>query len=96
MVANNLDAVVAVIMFLSSFSCQAPSLRWVFLSLSINQCRDAAALATSGSLIIDYIDWLMERQDGQVFAAIVAVITALSPFQMNMCPAKVEVRVYQG
>lgn len=38
----------------------------------------------------------MERQDGQVFAAIVAVITALSPFQMNMCPAKVEVRVYQG
>ncbi|TMS07463.1 Neurobeachin [Larimichthys crocea] len=55
------------------------------------KCRDAAALATSGSLIIDYIDWLMERQDGQVFAAIVAVITALSPFQMNMCPAKVEV-----
>ncbi|TKS80785.1 Lipopolysaccharide-responsive and beige-like anchor protein [Collichthys lucidus] len=48
--------------------------------------------ATSGSLIIDYIDWLMERQDGQVFAAIVAVITALSPFQMNTCPAKVEDR----
>lgn len=50
--------------------------------------------ATSGSLIIDYIDRLLE-EDGQVSAAVVSVIMALSPFQMNMCPAKVEVGVYQ-
>lgn len=29
-------------------------------------------------------------------AAVVSVIMALSPLQMNMCPAKVEVGVYQG
>lgn len=52
--------------------------------------------ATSGSFVIDYIDLLFEQQDGQVSAAVVSVIMALSPLQMNMCPAKVEVGVYQG
>lgn len=53
-------------------------------------------LRQGGRLIIDYIDWLLEQQNGQVSAAIVSVIVALSPFPINMCPAKVEAGVYQG
>lgn len=53
-------------------------------------------LRQGGLLIIGYIDWLLEQQNGQVSAAIVSVIVALSPFPINMCPAKVEAGVYQG
>ncbi|KAK5868888.1 hypothetical protein PBY51_009863 [Eleginops maclovinus] len=80
----------------SHWSPKALSLHWVFPSLSINQCRDAAALAIllqpSGRLFIDYVDRVLGKQDGQVSAAGVSVIMALSPFQMNMCPDKVEDR----
>lgn len=44
LVVNNLDAVVAVIMFLLALPCLVLSLHWVFLSPFINQCRHAAAL----------------------------------------------------
>lgn len=38
-------SITVVIMFQSSFPCQAPSLHWVCCSLAINHCRHASALA---------------------------------------------------
>lgn len=80
-------------MFLSVPPCQALSWQWAFLSHSINQHWDAAALVVfpqpqerdESSLTTPFTEWLWG------WAAIASVTTAPSPFEASMCPAKVQV-----